>query len=147
MGLDNAFDISISGINAERLHMELIASNIANISTTKTADGGVYRRKVLSYTEKPVTFQDVLSKAEGEIEKRSYGGGVTAKVTEDTFNPLQKIYNPGHPDADENGFVTLPNVSLSTEMTDLVYTSRLYEANITAFNATKKMGQEALQIQ
>lgn len=147
MSINNALDISVTGINAERLHMEMIASNIANINTTKTIDGNIYKRKIMSYTEKPVSFQDVLSRAEGLMERRSRGGGVSAVVVDDTTAPLQKIYNPSHPDADEKGYVTLPNVSLSTEMTDLVFSSRLYEANITAFNAAKKMAQESLQIQ
>ncbi|MCX5750025.1 MAG: flagellar basal body rod protein FlgC [Candidatus Saganbacteria bacterium] len=146
MGLNSALDISVSAINAERLHMELIASNIANINTTKTVDGGIYRRKVLSYTEKPVTFEDVLAGAQKKAEIKT-GGGVDVSVTEDMSAPMQKIFNPGHPDADEKGYVTLPNVSLSTEMTDLIFAGRLYETNVTVFSATKKMQTEALQIQ
>lgn len=145
MGLDNALNISISGVYAEREHMEMIASNLANINTTRSIDGGPYRRKVLSYLEVPISFADTLNTAEEKIELS--GGGVKTKVALDMKAPLQKVYNPGHPDADENGYLSLPNVSVATEMTDLVYTNSLYSANITVFNATKKMEQEALQIQ
>lgn len=145
MGLDNAFQISVSGINAERLHMELIASNIANINTTRSVEGGPYRRKTLSYSEIPLTFNEVLDMEQQHLEMKS--GGVSVSVYEDKSTPLEKVYNPGHPDADEKGYLSLPNVSLSTEMADLIYASKLYEANISIFNATKKMAQEDLQIQ
>lgn len=145
MGLDNALNISVSGIYAEREHMEMIASNLANINTTRSIDGGPYRRKVVSYYEVPLTFSEALDNAEKKTEIS--GGGVKTKIEIDSNTPLQKVYNPGHPDADEDGYLSLPNVSMSTEMTDLVYTNNLYSANITVFNATKKMEQESLQIQ
>jgi flagellar basal-body rod protein FlgC len=134
MGLNRALDISVSAIDAQRVAQELIASNIANINTTRTVYGGPYRRRV------PV-FAEQLARAEQKL-----GGVEVVDVVEDT-TPFQKVYNPGHPDADREGFVSLPNVNLSTEMVDQVYTSRLYEANITAFNATKKMMQDTLQLQ
>jgi flagellar basal-body rod protein FlgC len=144
MGLNQALDISISGVNAERITMELIASNLANINTTRTIYGGPYRRRVPVLGEKPLSFANELSKAEKKIMG---GGGVeVVDVVEDT-TPFPKVYKPGHPDADEQGFVSLPNVNMSDEMVDLVYTSRIYEANITAFNATKKMMQDTLQLQ
>ncbi len=145
MGLNNAMDISVSGINAERNHMEMISSNIANIDTTKTSDGGTYKRKIAVYYEKPLSFGTELEKAQRKIEGLS--GGVDVKAVDDNTTPMQRVYNPSHPDADENGYVTLPNVSIATEMTDLVYTSKVYEANVNMFNATKKMIQDTLQIQ
>lgn len=145
MGLNSAIDISTSAINAERLHMELITSNLANINTTRASGGGTYRRKIPVYSENQLTFDQALRKASNRLESGS--GGVNVHVVEDAAATFQKIYNPGHPDADADGYVTLPNVSLAQEMTDLVYTSKLYEANITVFNATKKMGQDTLQIQ
>ncbi len=145
MSINRAMDISVSGILAEKAHRELIASNMANINTTRTQDGGVYKRKVAVYAESPLSFESQLSRAQ---KKLSGGpGGVLVKVVDDKASPMQKVYNPGHPDADVNGYVSLPNVSLATEMTDLIYSSKLYEANITVFNAAKKMGQDALQIQ
>jgi len=134
MGLNQALSISVSAIDAQRVAQELIASNIANINTTRTVYGGPYRRRI------PV-FAEQLARAEQKL-----GGVEITEVVEDT-TPFQKVYNPGHPDADEQGYVSLPNVNLSTEMVNQVYTSRLYEANITAFNATKKMMQDTLQLQ
>ncbi|MFC1540720.1 flagellar basal body rod protein FlgC [Candidatus Margulisiibacteriota bacterium] len=143
MGLNRAMDISVSGIEAQRLTMELIASNLANINTTRTVYGGPYRRRIPVLSEKPVSFSDELSKAESKLGK---GGGVKVADVVQSTTPFQKVYKPGHPDADEHGFVSLPNVNLSEEMVDMIYTERLYEANITAFNATKKMMQDTLQI-
>ena len=138
MGLDQAFDISVSAIEANRLHLELIASNLANVSTTRSITGGPYRRKIPIFSEKPLTFAEEL--------KRAMSGGVEVREVAEDLSPLQKIYNPGHPDADRDGFVALPNVSLSKEMVDLVYVSKLYEANVTVFNATKKMATDTLQL-
>lgn len=144
MGLNRAMDISISGIEAQRLTLELIASNLANINTTRTIYGEPYRRRIAVLSEKPISFGEELLKAE---HKLAGGGGVEVlDVVADT-SPFQKVYKPGHPDADSQGFVSLPNVNLSTEMVDLMYSSRLYEANITAFNASKKMMQDTLQLQ
>ncbi|MBU0572988.1 MAG: flagellar basal body rod protein FlgC [Candidatus Margulisiibacteriota bacterium] len=142
MGIDRILDISSSAIEAERLQMELISSNIANANTTRTEDGGPYTRKVAVLEEKPLTFQDALAAAEEKL----YGGGVrVAEVVRDT-SPYQKVYKPDHPDADINGFVELPNVDLSREMVDMVEVSKLYEANITVFNASKKMLQDTLTL-
>lgn len=144
MGLDQALEISVSGIEAQRKTMELIASNLANINTTRTIFGGPYRRKIAVLSEKPLSFAEELSQA--ELRFSPVAGGVeVADVVEDR-TPFSKVYNPGHPDADAQGFVSMPNVNLSNEMVDMIYTSKLYEANITAFNATKKMMQDTLQL-
>lgn len=147
MSLRNAFDISASAIQAQRLHMEVIASNIANINTTRTSDGTPYVKKTVVYSEVPMeSFSSVLERAQGRAD-RPVSGGVTARAVDDYSAPMPKVFNPGHPDADENGYVTLPNVSLPTEMADMVYSSKLYEANIAVLNATRKMGNDELQIQ
>ena len=145
MGLDQALEISVSGIEAQRRTMELISSNIANISTTRTVYGGPYRRKIPVLMEKQLTFAQQLSQAESKINNMS--GGVEVADVVDDQTPFQKVYKPGHPDADAQGFVTMPNVNLSDEMVDMVYVSKLYEANINAFNATKKMVTDTLTIQ
>jgi flagellar basal-body rod protein FlgC len=142
MGLNQASDISVDGINANRIFMEVISSNLANINTTRTVAGGPYRRKVPVFSEKQLTFTEALSKAQRKIS----GGVDVVEIAEDP-TPFQKVYNPGHPDADVNGFVSLPNVSMSKEMADMVLASKMYEANITAFNATKSMNQQSLSIQ
>lgn len=143
MGLNRALAISVSGVNAERVAMELIASNIANIDTTRTVYGGPYRRKIPLFSESPLTFAEELNLAEYQLG----GGGVRLDGVTDDTTPFPKVYKPGHPDADAQGFVSTPNVDLAEEMVNLTSTSRLYEANITAFNATKKMMQDTLQIQ
>jgi flagellar basal-body rod protein FlgC len=142
MGLDQALDISVSGINANRIHMEIIASNLANINTTRTVQGGPYRRKIPVFSEKSIEFSEALSNAEKKIS----GGIEVSQIVEDN-SPLQKVFNPGHPDADSQGYVALPNVSMAQEMVDMVGVSKYYEANITVYNATKRMAQETLQIQ
>ena len=142
MGLDQAMDISVSGIEANRINMEIISSNLANINTTRTLQGGPYRRKIPVFSEKPLEFSEALSTA----EKKLSGGIEVSEIVEDT-TPFQKVFNPGHPDADSQGFVSLPNVSMSKEMVDMVLVTKVYEANITAYNASKKMAQETMQIQ
>jgi flagellar basal-body rod protein FlgC len=142
MGLDQAMDISVSAINANRINMELISSNLANINTTRTEQGGPYRRKIAVFGEKPLQFSDALSAA----QKKMPGGIEIEDIVEDP-TPFQKVYNPGHPDADSQGYVSLPNVSMAKEMVDMVYVEKVYEANITAFNATKKMATDTLSIQ
>ncbi len=141
MGLNEAMDISVDGINANRIYMEIISSNLANINTTRTVAGGPYRRKIPVLHEKPLEFSDVLSNAQ-----KIAGGVQVAEIAEDS-SPFQTVFNPGHPDADKNGYVKLPNVSLAKEMVDMVEVSKLYEANIVAYNATKKMAQDTLQLQ
>ena len=144
MGLNNALDISVSGVTAERVAMELIASNLANINTTRTFYGGPYRRRVPVLSEKSLPFAEELSAAEGRLYG---GGGVEVQNVADDRTPFPKVYKPDHPDADAEGFLSLPNVNMSTEMTDMIYVSRVYQANITAFNSTKKMISDTLQIQ
>ncbi|OGB87587.1 flagellar basal body rod protein FlgC [candidate division WOR-1 bacterium RIFCSPLOWO2_02_FULL_46_20] len=145
MGLHQAMAISVSGIKAENIAMELIASNLANIGTTNTINGGPYRRRLAILSDKPLSFADELARAEHKLFEGE-GGVEVVDVIEDT-SPFQKVYNPGHPDADAQGFVSMPNISLSKEMADMVYVSKLYEANITAYKATMKMMQDTLQLQ
>jgi len=142
MGINQAMDISVSGINVNRIHMEIIASNLANINTTRTLQGGAYRRKIPVFSEKPIEFAQALSSA----EKKLSGGIEVADIADDP-TPMQRVYSPGHPDADAEGYLSLPNVSLSKEMIDMVYVSKLYEANITVYNASKRMASETLSIQ
>jgi len=142
MGLMQAFDISVTGINAQRDAMEIIASNLANINSTRTIYGGPYRRRFPVFAEASLGFNEALSRAEARLA----GGGVKMAAVAEDMSPFQRVYNPSHPDADADGYVSLPNVSLSKEMVDLTYSSRLYEANITVFNATKKMAQDTLLI-
>ena len=144
MGLFQAFDISASGMTAERFRMDTIAQNIANVNTTRTEDGTPYRRKFVTFAEKSVTpFTTYYESARA----RAVGNGVkVTSVTEDTETDFKMEYDPSHPDADENGYVYYPNVNTVTEMTNLIDATRAYEANTTAFEATKSMVQAALSI-
>ncbi|MFA5113944.1 MAG: flagellar basal body rod protein FlgC [Candidatus Margulisiibacteriota bacterium] len=145
MGFDQALDISVTGVEAQRRTMELISANLANINTTRTVFGGPYRRKIAVLNEKPLSFVTELANAQLRLY-RGAGGVEVSDIVEDN-TPFQKVYNPGHPDADADGYVQMPNVNMSTEMVDMIMVSRIYEANITAFNATKKMMQDTLSIQ
>lgn len=139
----SSLNISGSGLTAQKLRMDVISQNIANAEVTRTEDGTPYRRKmvVLSSINGGSSFRDVLDKA----TKVKTSGVQVQSVIEDQA-PLVPVYNPSHPDADEEGYVMLPNVNTAQEMIDMLGASRAYEANITAFNATKSMVLKALEI-
>ena len=144
MGLFQAFDISASGMAAERFRIDTIAQHIANIKTTRTEDGTPYRRKIVTFGERNMTsFSKYYESARADV----VGNGVkVVSVKEDTETDLMMVYDPAHPDADENGYVMYPNVNTVTEMTNLIDATRAYEANTTAFNASKSIVQAALKI-
>lgn len=127
-------NISASGMTANRLRIDVISNNIANAETTRTPEGGPYKRK-------RVIFAEYL--------KRSFSGTKMAgvrvvKIDEDPSYRL--VYDPDHPDADENGYVKMPNVNVLREMVDLINAQRAYEANVSAFNTVKAMINSALNI-
>lgn len=143
MSVFGAMDISASGMTAQTLRTDIISQNIANVNTTRDADGNVYRRKTVVFAEKDVTcFSDVLSMATGTI-----GSGVrVTQIVEDMDTAMKEVYDPSHPDANKDGYVSYPNVNTVTEMTNLIDASRSYEANVTAFNATKSMALKGLEV-
>ena len=144
MGIFQSFNISASGMTAQRFRTDIIAENIANINTTSTESGGPYRRKIVTFQEKSVTpFSEYFSYS----RDRAVGNGVkVAKVSEDYESDFIMEYDPSNPDADENGYVSYPNVNTVTEMTNLIDATRAYEANATAFEASKSMALTALNI-
>ena len=148
MGLFQPFDIAASGMTAQRFRMDVIAENIANVSTTRTEDGTPYRRKIVTFEEKQLkagvpSFRHILKDSTAAY----MGNGVkVTKVSEDTDTDFIMEYDPSHPDADENGYVSYPNVNTVTEMTNLIDASRSYEANVTAFSAIKSMAQSGIQV-
>ena len=144
MGLFQSFNISASGMTAERFRTDIIAENIANVNSTSTPDGGSYRRKIVTFAEREVTpFSQFYSASKNAL----VGNGVkVTKVTEDYETDFIKEYDPSNPDADENGYVSYPNVNTVTEMTDLIDATRAYEANTTAFQASKAMAEKGLSI-
>ena len=144
MGLFQSFNISASGMTAERFRTDIIAENIANVNSTSTPDGEPYRRKIVTFAEREVTsFSQFYSASKNAL----VGNGVkVTKVKEDYETDFIKEYDPSHPDADENGYVSYPNVNTVTEMTNLIDATRAYEANTTAFNASKAMAEKGLAI-
>ncbi|MDD3239276.1 MAG: flagellar basal body rod protein FlgC [Lachnospira sp.] len=157
MSLFTAFNISASGMTAQQLRTDVISENIANSNTTRTSDGTPYVRKAVVFTEKTLTSATAIRGANSSgssfasVLKNAQGGrlGDGVKVTsvyEDTSTDMNMVYDPSHPDADDNGYVTYPNVNVVQEMTDLIDASRSYEANISAFNASKSMASKGLTI-
>lgn len=144
MSFLSSFDISASGMTAERQRLDIASENIANSETTRTASGGTYRRKMVVLEEVPSTsfrtrFNSLLNRT------ASKGGVKVTQIIEDQRD-LNPVYNPDHPDANEEGYVMMPNVDLVKETIDGMSATRAYEANITAFNAMKLMAQKALDI-
>ena len=144
MSFLSSFDISASGMTAERQRLDIAAENISNAETTRTASGGTYRRKMVVLQEVPATsfrtrFNSLLNRT------ASKGGVKVTEIVEDQRD-LNPVYNPDHPDANEEGYVMMPNVDLVKETIDGMSATRAYEANITAFNAMKLMAQRALDI-
>ncbi len=147
MGMFSAFNINATGMTAQRYRMDIISENVANANTTRTADGTPYRRKIVTFEEKggQTSFSHVLGKA---AYSHGYSGqGVKVSgVYEDYKTPMNMVYDPSHPDADENGYVTGPNVNIITEMTNMIDASRAWEANSTAFNASKAIALKGLEL-
>lgn len=132
MSVFSGMRISASGLTAERMKMDIISSNVANMQTTRTKNGGAYRRKI-------ATFEENYDEKLGML-------GVKTKKIEEDKSPLRKIYEPNHPDADKDGYVEYPNVDLLAEMSDLISASRAYESNVDTLNAQKNMISKALEI-
>ncbi|WP_197276360.1 flagellar basal body rod protein FlgC [Bacillus sp. JCM 19034] len=150
MTIFNGLNTSASALTTKRLRMDVISANIANADSTRTrfVDGQwePYRRKmvVTSPNEAP-SFASQLQRAIGRSNSTVGNGVKVDRIVEDQ-TPFKQVYNPDHPDADENGFIQLPNVDPLREMVDLMTTTRSYEANVTAINGTKNMLLKALEI-
>lgn len=149
MAFLSSMNISLSGMTAQRLRLDVASENIANMYTTRTeADGGPYRRKMVAFeTIDGGSFRNVMSRtARGSALTRGNAGGVrVAEIARDE-REFKTVFNPEHPDADEDGYVRMPNVDLLKETVDGMAATRAYEANITAFNAIKTMASKALEI-
>ena len=141
MGMFDILKVSASALKAQRARMEVIATNLSNIHTTKTDEGGPYKKK------------DVVFMSADLAEEKSFGGALAKKIEgvkvesiEESEKPFQKVFDPNHPDADSEGYVTFPNVNLMEEMTDMVAATRAYEANVNVLNTTKEMFIKSLEI-
>jgi flagellar basal-body rod protein FlgC len=146
MSMFGGLEISASGLTAQRLRMDVTAENLANAQTTKGADGQPYRRKEVVLREIPQSgFGAQLSSAIGVGTGKGAGGVEVAQIAADkTAGKL--VYDPGNPDANAQGYVTMPNVDTVTEMVDLIDSSRAYEANVTAMQASKQMFSKTLDL-
>jgi len=147
MAFLSCFNISASGMSAQRLRMDVAAENIANIDTTRTEGGGPYCRKdVLFESYGADSFQEAMRSASQGKGFVSRNAGVrVADIIEDE-SEFKRVYNPSHPDADADGYLNMPNVDLLKETVDSMSATRSYEANVTALNAMKMMAQKALDI-
>lgn len=148
MSYFNGMNISASGMSAQRLRMDIISQNIANVETTRDENGNPYRRKTVVFSEREADgFGTVLAqKAAGRASDKQGNGVKVTAIVEDHVTAMKRVYNPSHPDADQDGYVTMPNVNTVTEMTNLISATRSYEANVTAFNATKNMLLKGLEV-
>lgn len=149
MSIFTSMNTTASALTAQRLRMDVISSNIANVDTTRAkqvnGEWEPYRRKSVTLTEDNGQFSSFLNRAMRKEENAGNGVKVT-KINDDTQTPFKLVYNPAHPDANEDGYVEMPNVDLLTEMVDLVSATRSYEANVTVLNASKSMLTKALEI-
>lgn len=141
--MDTAFEISAAGLDAQRIRLNIISSNLANVESTRTPEGGPFRRRDVVFTAAPAgsSFDEALS---DRLENRPQGVAVS-KIVLDS-RPFRKAFEPQHPDADSEGYVQYPNVNTMEEMVNMISALRSYEANVTALNATKSMAMKALEI-
>ncbi|MCL1863170.1 MAG: flagellar basal body rod protein FlgC [Defluviitaleaceae bacterium] len=150
MGFFNTMNISATGLTAQRLRMDTIAENIANVNTTRTADGGPYRRKTVLFEEMrdndpfSIVFENIFGNGRNIPAPQGMGVRVSNIVEDDSPGLLK--FEPTHPDADEYGYVRLPNVNIVEEMVNMIAASRSYEANITAMGVARTLTQRTLEI-
>lgn len=161
----SGMNISASGMRAQRIRQTAISSNLANAETTRTADGGPYRRQFVVFTSdsdrRDVKLVNKTIALEGTMtngshlpippsnfprDERFFGNGVNVNEIRQDSRPPKMVHDPSHPDADPNGYVAMPNVNIVEEMTDMIAATRAYEANVSAFNAMKGMYMQALQL-
>jgi len=147
MGFMDTLAISASGMTAERLRMDVVANNLANVNTTRTPGGGPFRRQQVAMAPATATFGETLAGLSGEDDGvETARGGVQVSGIIPDMRPFKRVYQPGHPDADKQGYVNLPNVDTVTEMVDMMGATRAYEANVAAVGAVKGMAMKALEI-
>ncbi|MFV0520753.1 MAG: flagellar basal body rod protein FlgC [Lachnospirales bacterium] len=145
MSFFNSMNISASALTAQSARLDIIAENIANVNTTRTEDGGAYKAKTVLFEEKSNNkpFSEYFGDAVGTYDR---GKGVRVSSIQTTNTQGELVYDPEHPDADENGYVEQSNVNIVNEMVNMISTSRSYEANITAMNTTKGMVSKTMEI-
>ncbi|MFQ5719036.1 MAG: flagellar basal body rod protein FlgC [Acidobacteriota bacterium] len=140
MSLFRIMDIGASGLTAQRIRMQVVSANLANAETTRTADGGPFRRRIVTFTAAggdPDRFSEALS--------RKLTGVHVSSVELDDAPPVLR-YQPGHPDADARGYVSYPNINLSAEMADLMSSVRSYQANLTVIRSVRTLFRQTLDL-
>lgn len=143
MDFMTALDIGASGLSAERTHLNIISMNLANVNTTRTPEGGPYRRKSVVFQSTPL--DSPFTKAmRSELEREVKGVKVSGVVTDQ--RPLRRVYDPGHPDADGQGYVSLPDINVVEEMANMMTALRTYEANAATISSAKTMFNKALEL-
>lgn len=173
----DAFEISASAMTAQRLRLDIIASNLANVNTTRRADGsiGAYKRRNVVFApilqekigglattiplkqgafdttdgERRIAFNNGIPTLKASISRApqsEWAGVQVAEIREDTITPMKQIYDPTHPDANAEGYVTMPNINPVTELVDMISATRAYEANVSSIQASKTLGKAALEI-
>ncbi len=147
MAFLSSMNVVGSGLTAQQHRLDVISENITNINTTRTEDGGPYRRKVVVMEEEgtPSPFRQAILRAMGQEPSGQMGGVRISRVEEDPSD-FKLRYDPTHPDANEDGYVELPNVDMIKEMTDAMAASQAYSANVTAFNTLKAVVAKGLEI-
>ncbi|MFO7760983.1 MAG: flagellar basal body rod protein FlgC [Thermodesulfobacteriota bacterium] len=141
MDILTAMEISSSGLRSQRARLNVASMNLANVNTTRTIEGGPYKAKSIVFAAEPVSsFFSVLEQASSELHKVE----VTRVIEDD--KPFKEVYDPSHPDADENGVVRMPNVDVPEQMVDILSARRAYEANVAAVESVKNMALRALEI-
>jgi flagellar basal-body rod protein FlgC len=142
VGLYNSIEVSASGLSAQRLAMDVIANNLANVNTTRTAEGGPFKRQLVVFAQKQEAAQtDSLDAAPAS----SQAGVQAVGIVNDT-SPDKLVYDPSHPDADPQGYVHMPNIEVVKEMVDMMAASRAYEANVTAISESRTIGSATMGI-
>ena len=141
MDIFSTFKVGASALKAHKTRLDTISSNLANVETTSTPEGGPYKKKSVYFESKPLDFKDHMD----AVTRNSVQGVDVTKIVEDN-SPPRKVYNPSHPDAADDGYVDMPNISVLKEMVDMMSATRSYQANVTSIQSAKRMAMKALEI-
>ena len=142
MGFYTSIEVSATGLSAQRLAMDVIANNIANVNTTRTAEGGPFKRQLVVFAQKDEPSASAANALDDDPAKSRAGVAAVGIIRDQS--PDRLVYDPSHPDADQNGYLHMPNVDVVKEMVDMMAASRAYEANVTAIQEARAMGNATL---
>jgi flagellar basal-body rod protein FlgC len=146
MGMYSSIEVSASGLSAERLAMDVIANNLANVNTTRTPEGGAFKRQLVIFSQKQEqTTGASMNPLDQDDAGKSHDGVSAVGIVSDP-GPDRMVYDPTHPDADANGYVHMPNIDAVKEMVDMIAASRAYQANVTAIQEARSMGGAAINL-